>query len=359
MKKLYFLLLVFTISTLNLYSQQSSDYFPADGSVWYYYQSILDSNNNPIDSLSIYTADSAVVSGQFYGREAHLTLRKFGDENLIHNLPYIDSVFISTEGSIAGEYLSFLSLIDTSVINDSSFLDLFRQLNGWYDNYRFDETIGNEYNIAEINTSISIEGESFDVRIDVEGERNGSDNVDTNLGVFESEKFTVKLTFNLLVTIVPGFPPASVPVLILNQETWIAPERWIIKRFIPTVSIDLSQFDGPAFTIPGTQLILTEKPVPTSVNNDNGLLAGYDLFQNYPNPFNPETIISYSVPEKSNVKLSVMNILGQELVVLENSIKEIGTYNINFNANYLPSGVYFYKIEAGNFQKVMKMILTK
>ena len=83
------------------------------------------------------------------------------------------------------------------------------------------------------------------------------------------------------------------------------------------------------------------------------------LSQNYPNPFNPSTVISYSLPFASNVKLIVYNTLGKIVKVLENEFKIAGNYSINFNAAELPNGIYFYKIEAGQFSQVKKMILVK
>jgi hypothetical protein len=85
----------------------------------------------------------------------------------------------------------------------------------------------------------------------------------------------------------------------------------------------------------------------------------YTLNQNYPNPFNPSTMIAYSIPNASNVKLLVYNAIGQVLRVLEDGFKSAGNYSISFNASELPSGLYFYKIEAGQFSQIKKMMLVK
>ncbi len=95
----------------------------------------------------------------------------------------------------------------------------------------------------------------------------------------------------------------------------------------------------------------------------------FELSQNYPNPFNPSTIIKFSLPVTSNVKLSVFNILGEEVQILVNETKEAGIYTINFsgvggstlggNAYTLPSGIYFYKLETRNFLRVKKMSLIR
>ncbi len=85
----------------------------------------------------------------------------------------------------------------------------------------------------------------------------------------------------------------------------------------------------------------------------------FELAQNYPNPFNPSTTISFSIPEASNVSLKIFNTLGQEVKTLVNGFKEAGSYKINFDAKNLTSGLYFYKIDAGTFSQVKKMMLLK
>jgi hypothetical protein len=85
----------------------------------------------------------------------------------------------------------------------------------------------------------------------------------------------------------------------------------------------------------------------------------YALYQNYPNPFNPTTTIEFDIPEKTNVKLVIYDILGREIETLIDKELEPGKYKLNFTATNLPSGVYFYLIRAGNFVKVKKMTLIK
>jgi hypothetical protein len=85
----------------------------------------------------------------------------------------------------------------------------------------------------------------------------------------------------------------------------------------------------------------------------------YELSQNYPNPFNPSTTIRFSIPEKGNVKLMIYNILGETVATLLNEAKEAGVHTISYNAAELKSGVYFYKLESGNFMRVKKMSLVR
>lgn len=85
----------------------------------------------------------------------------------------------------------------------------------------------------------------------------------------------------------------------------------------------------------------------------------YQLAQNYPNPFNPSTVISFTVAERSNISLSVFNILGEQVATLVNGMKDAGNYQVEFNAVDLPSGMYVYRLEAGNFVSTRKMMLLK
>ncbi len=87
--------------------------------------------------------------------------------------------------------------------------------------------------------------------------------------------------------------------------------------------------------------------------------ADFNLSQNYPNPFNPSTIIKYQIPEANFVSLIVYNVLGNEIEALVYEEKPTGTYEVEFSGNGLPSGIYFYKLQAGSFVETRKMILLK
>lgn len=85
----------------------------------------------------------------------------------------------------------------------------------------------------------------------------------------------------------------------------------------------------------------------------------FELSQNYPNPFNPLTTIKYTLPQSGLVTLKVFNVIGQEIAELVNEVKQVGSYKIEFNAGSLPSGVYIYKLNSGNFTSTKKMLLIK
>ena len=110
----------------------------------------------------------------------------------------------------------------------------------------------------------------------------------------------------------------------------------------------------------GWGAVLTTVPGPTGITDEqNKIPSEYSLNQNYPNPFNPTTTIKYSIPKTSNVELKVFDILGSEVAELVNEEKPAGNYTVNFNASRLPSGIYFYRIEAGKFTTTKKLILLK
>ncbi len=90
-----------------------------------------------------------------------------------------------------------------------------------------------------------------------------------------------------------------------------------------------------------------------------GAVKSFNLLQNYPNPFNPSTTISWQMPVNSFVSLKVYDALGKEVAVLVNEEKPAGTYELEFSANGLPSGVYFYRLQAGDFIETRQMILMK
>jgi hypothetical protein len=99
---------------------------------------------------------------------------------------------------------------------------------------------------------------------------------------------------------------------------------------------------------------------PTSVRNKESQIASsYELFQNFPNPFNPSTKIRYSLPLLSKVSLKVYNILGQEVANLINTEQSAGFHEAVWNAKDVSSGIYFYKLTAGSFVEVRKMLVLK
>lgn len=99
---------------------------------------------------------------------------------------------------------------------------------------------------------------------------------------------------------------------------------------------------------------------PSGINNNTQSAYQYNLYQNYPNPFNPSTSIEFFLPKQSLVNLKVYDIVGKEIATLvNNGVRKEGLHSINFDGSNLSSGIYYYKISAGEFTDIKKMMLVK
>lgn len=129
----------------------------------------------------------------------------------------------------------------------------------------------------------------------------------------------------------------------------------------PELGVDVAAI-ADSITITGssvTGVILTFMRTTVSVAEVLPVLSEFSLAQNYPNPFNPTTIIQYQLPRDGVVKITVFDALGREIQTVVNEFKSSGSYSVEFNAGTLPSGVYFYRLEAGSFASTKKLILMK
>lgn len=153
-----------------------------------------------------------------------------------------------------------------------------------------------------------------------------------------------------------------------------------VDRDISRVSATLLTGAFPEFTLPveqttqywylelreadsdwDTLIVVTAKTgeVYTTVSQVKSEAKSFALNQNYPNPFNPETTIRFSIQEKQQVKLTLYSLTGQEIGVLLNETRMAGVHEIRFKADHLASGIYLYKIVAGNFSETRKMVLIR
>jgi hypothetical protein len=91
----------------------------------------------------------------------------------------------------------------------------------------------------------------------------------------------------------------------------------------------------------------------------NQVPALFRLEQNYPNPFNPSTMIRYGLPHRAHVTLSVFNTLGQQVATLVDENEEAGYHDVRFDGSGLASGVYFYRLQAGNLMQIRRLVLLR
>ncbi|MBZ0204455.1 MAG: T9SS type A sorting domain-containing protein [Ignavibacteria bacterium] len=166
--------------------------------------------------------------------------------------------------------------------------------------------------------------------------------------------------------------PATPVVYILGSNGGIrrSTDNGITWVITPTPGVtNLTHFDfvhlanvvyGYAVSSNGNVIKLSDTlGILTGVNGNNNLPAEFSLSQNYPNPFNPVTSIEYSIPMNTFVKIAVFDVLGREVASPVNEFKQSGHYVINFNAEKLSSGIYYYRIDAGNYSDIKKMVLIK
>ena len=137
------------------------------------------------------------------------------------------------------------------------------------------------------------------------------------------------------------------------------------------INTGLTNLKVPALFISGSNLLagtnasgvwshpLSEMLSKSTLDHSQEVPDQFSLEQNYPNPFNPSTTIRYNIPKSGQVKLSVYNLLGEEVALLVNDFLEAGFHEVSFNAANQPSGTYFYKIESGGMITVKKMVLVK
>ena len=116
----------------------------------------------------------------------------------------------------------------------------------------------------------------------------------------------------------------------------------------------------PTMTVhPGKSLVLYNITLVGVDDGTTGTPVEYHLGQNYPNPFNPATTISYAIPSRSLVSVIVYDILGRKVETLVNEVQEPGVKSVTYDAGGLSSGVYYYRLKAGNFEQTRKMLLVK
>jgi hypothetical protein len=164
----------------------------------------------------------------------------------------------------------------------------------------------------------------------------------------------VRITQNVRDSVlVPGFP--VVTRVITDSYRWY---NSVNKFPIFDISITSTQIGSGT---PVIDTIISYAPTQTVGIQQAGSIVPerYSLSQNYPNPFNPATVISFDIPASGFVKLAVYDMLGREVSQLVNSNLNAGSYNVDFNAAGLNSGVYFYRLETNGFSDVKKMTVVK
>jgi hypothetical protein len=117
-------------------------------------------------------------------------------------------------------------------------------------------------------------------------------------------------------------------------------------------------YKTPVIVLRRDTIVVRVSPA-TAVAARSDMPATWSLEQNYPNPFNPSTMIRYGLPSRSHVSLTIFNTLGQKVVTLQNAEQDYGYHEVRFDAQNLPSGVYFYRLQAGSYVATKKLLLVR
>jgi len=139
-----------------------------------------------------------------------------------------------------------------------------------------------------------------------------------------------------------------------NSTHFISPVWDSIKTKPVKIFVDLDN-NG---TVDDT-LFISDTLLTKITDTNNEIPSKFELFQNYPNPFNPSTKIKYDIKIDGLVTLKVYNVLGSEVALLVNEVKQTGRYEAEFNGSNLGSGIYYYRLQAGDFNETKRMLLLK
>ena len=132
----------------------------------------------------------------------------------------------------------------------------------------------------------------------------------------------------------------------------------------------LTTTEGPSFIIVGVTdddsssvqidgIWYNETPAGLEISDEAPIATRFELGQNYPNPFNPTTHIRFNIPETASTKLTIFNVMGEEVATLVNGVMQAGGHTVSWNASSMPTGVYFYQLESANFSQTKKLLLVK
>jgi hypothetical protein len=232
-------------------------------------------------------------------------------------------------------------------------------MEGWYSTFRFAQTVGSPYTIAQKDTTVSYDTISAPIRAKITGKRFNDEVVSTVNGNYTAKKFvlTYGLYFHIIIL--------DIPIVEINDTSWFAQNVWMVKEVVPSTNLSLSYIGVPiSLPIPGNVYELVLPPIGIK-NISSEVPSNFKLYQNYPNPFNPTTNIKFDITRtevrsrKSEVSLKIFDILGKEIQTLVNEQLQPGTYEITFDGSNLSSGIYYYKLISGDFIDSKKMMMIK
>jgi hypothetical protein len=185
---------------------------------------------------------------------------------------------------------------------------------------------------------------------------NGSADLDRN-GVAEGLQIEVEGLLNQVAMLLP---PVGQPTIAAIDSSWTLDQAGALFNYTQIEEDRSMGMHNPRYTVGLLYLSIGKLGGIVSVDDlKSDVPSEYTLSNNYPNPFNPSTTIDFTLPEQSNAKVIIYDALGNQVDVIADGVRAAGKYSVKWNASNYASGIYFYKLEAGNFVQVRKMILMK
>lgn len=187
--------------------------------------------------------------------------------------------------------------------------------------------------------------------------------ISLGLNGLPSGSFVEKVSYNSSADTWEGSYDDKIVVLNTNTNQW--DEIAQLQNYVPGLTRIGSSNNSSSF---GADILLVAtlggglyaSASAVGISDDKKIIIDeFKLEQNYPNPFNPLTSIRYSIPKAAFVSIKIYNLVGEEIATIVNEVKSAGNYQIKFNALGLTNGIYFYKLQAGNFTETKKMVLLK
>lgn len=185
---------------------------------------------------------------------------------------------------------------------------------------------------------------------------NGSADLDKN-GVAEGLQIEIEGLLHQLAMLLPPVGQPTVGTIDSSYTLNMAGAQYNYVQIEEDRSMGMH---NPRYTVGLLYLSIGKLGGIVSVEDlKTDIPTAYTLSNNYPNPFNPSTTINFTLPEQANAKVIIYDALGNQVDVIADGVKAAGTYSVKWNATNYASGIYFYRLEAGNFVQVRKMILMK
>ena len=347
--------------------QSVQQYFPADpGHKWFFQVTPLDSANRPVDSLSTVRIDSFAITAPYEGLNANFVVSKQGIHSGILLQPFRDTNYINLGSTDGNEYFRIPSVDSITHIFDLigaggsvTFLQTLKSFEKWYVLYKFSAAQNIPYSVFKYDTTLKIDTLTLPLRFELKGTRLSDKTVGTENGDFSCKRFFMTFSVNYLITI-PPFPSIAIPLFSFDDTVSIAAANWIVQSVVPATTINLSTFGKGSYSIPGSMTSLIPE-YTTGIERAKSPHQGtFTLYPAYPNPFNPSTMIKFDVLQAGLVSLTVHDMLGNQVaILLRNEYKTPGSYEYNFTATNLVSGVYIICLEAANLRLAQKILLIK